>query len=160
MSKLSKLNIPNPPYIYANTSISPITPDSISIQHNINTIHNHEDNDSKEVPLMVNLTACRHPSYHSYASSNQSPHHNHPIDVTDTKTETLLYENSITNIFKQKGYKIIRTLHKGLQGHIYHAIRTADNSNITIKQTSKYLHHSKTSQQDGMNIIVDENIIL
>lgn len=180
VKKPNQNNLLRPALIDTTTStVSPITPDDAPIaeikesetsfahgmpihtrksKDNINNDqHDNNHNDGDEVELrsrLTNIHLCHH-DYKSYSSD-----HNQTFDDIKEVKQDHIENDPMANIFRQKGYKYLNKMRDTLQGSLYKAQRVKDGLMCAIKVTSKELHNSRTSEQDGMSIIVEENIIL
>ena len=118
-----------------------------------NENHNHNDNNNQDdikVELRSRLTHIHLNDDHKLIDESFD-------DIKETKLDSELGE---ILVMKQKGYKLLHKMRNTLQGAMYKAQRIKDGLICAIKATSKVLHGSRTSEQDGMSIIVEENILL
>ena len=151
-----------------------------TIVNNENNNDNNNDNnnnnnnekifnvDQDDVELHTGSTLCDQDwkSYSSHNNDNNSLNkQSHHKLSDDTKLDDIENNNDDYNIliaalFNDKGYKLVKKMRNTLQGEMFGATRVKDNLSVAIKRTPKSSHEQRTSQQDGMSIIVEENIIL
>lgn len=153
VKKPDQNNLLRPAFIDTTTyDLSPITPDdAILINDNYNNINNDNNNDE--------IKPCDH-DWKSYSSDNQQLMNESLDETKELKQEYTEIDSKMINIFNKKGFKLINKIRSTLQGSLYKAKRNKDGLMCAVKATSKDLHNSRTSEQDGVSIIVEENIIL
>ena len=64
-----------------------------------------------------------------------------------------------TKCLRENGYIKTRKLHDTLQGELIEATTLDGSNTVVIKKTDKTLHNKRISIQQGMSIVVEENII-